>query len=182
MEGNRTKGRIALIALVLVFVIPVLIAKLVLNQHWYQSGASNNGQLFTDYITLENLGQSNPYQQEQWQLVYVLPKSCGAMCQTQLHLLGQSHIALGRHQERVAPVVWQGTEPSIGGGESTGAYKALRMSEALAAKVMPGDLVIVDPLGQLVMRYETSTTTDPMLQSKAVLADLRKLLKLSRVG
>jgi hypothetical protein len=45
------------------------------------------------------------------------------------------------------------------------------------------EFVIVDPLGQLVMRYpKVKSETELVSQSKGLLADLRKLLKLSRVG
>ncbi|MDG2932729.1 cytochrome oxidase biogenesis cluster protein, partial [Vibrio parahaemolyticus] len=50
------------------------------------------------------------------------------------------------------------------------------------AKVKPGQMLIVDPLGQLVMSYSPKPNEDLVLLNKGMLADLRKLLKLSRVG
>ena len=45
------------------------------------------------------------------------------------------------------------------------------------------DFVLIDPLGQWVMRYPTVTSQDELSDElKGLLADLRKLLKLSRVG
>ncbi|MDW1502468.1 cytochrome oxidase biogenesis cluster protein, partial [Vibrio sp. YT-19(2023)] len=41
---------------------------------------------------------------------------------------------------------------------------------------------IVDPLGQLVMSDTAEPNEDLVKLSKVMLADLRKLLKLSRVG
>jgi hypothetical protein len=44
-------------------------------------------------------------------------------------------------------------------------------------------LVIVDPLGNLVMQYDNVIGHDANIaQGKAMIADLRKMLKLSRVG
>ncbi len=56
------------------------------------------------------------------------------------------------------------------------------MNENVAAKVQQGQVLIVDPLGQLVMSYTAEPNEDLVKLSKDMLADLRKLLKLSRVG
>ncbi|AVV84383.1 hypothetical protein SPWS13_2638 [Shewanella putrefaciens] len=43
-------------------------------------------------------------------------------------------------------------------------------------------MIIVDPLGNLVLRYPQAHSKEAHLaQGKALIADLRKLLKLSRV-
>ena len=58
----------------------------------------------------------------------------------------------------------------------------MQMNDSLSEKVQAGQMLIVDPLGQLVMAYTPEANEDLVQLSKDVLADLRKLLKLSRVG
>ena len=58
----------------------------------------------------------------------------------------------------------------------------MAINASVAEKVAQGQVVIVDPLGLLVMSYTPKPTEDLVKLSKDMLADLRKLLKLSRVG
>eukprot|EP01090_Pellita_catalonica_P012821 TRINITY_DN2880_c0_g1_i1.p2 TRINITY_DN2880_c0_g1~~TRINITY_DN2880_c0_g1_i1.p2 ORF type:complete len:100 (-),score=11.42 TRINITY_DN2880_c0_g1_i1:897-1196(-) len=85
---------------------------------------------------------------------------------------------LGKHQERVVPVLWQ-TELS---GTVDVSMTTMQMNQSVTAKVKPGQMLIVDPLGQLVMSYSPKPNEDLVSFNKGMLADLRKLLKLSRVG
>lgn len=178
MTNAVTKGRIVLLSLIVLFALPAVIAKVVLSQGWYETGVTNRGELVEPYTTFEQLGQTSPLSEKGWQLAYVLPSDCQEQCQQQLHLMQQSHIALGKYQERVVPVIWT-SKPS----ESTsGTMIVMQMNDSLSEKVQAGQMLIVDPLGQLVMAYTPEANEDLVQLSKDVLADLRKLLKLSRVG
>jgi len=180
MSNPVLRGRIIFVSLVVMFALPAIIAKTVLSQHWYQSGVTNKGELIEPTATLGSLGIDNPYQQKQWQLGYVVPKQCDEFCQQQIYLLGQSHIALGKYQQRVQPVLISTAQSdTINSSE----YAQLKVNDGFSMLVDQFEFVIVDPLGQLVMRYPKVATQDELVaQSKGVLADLRKLLKLSRVG
>ncbi|MFB1074096.1 cytochrome oxidase biogenesis cluster protein [Vibrio diabolicus] len=178
MTSKVTKGRLMLIALVCTFALPAVIAKVILTQGWYQSGVTNRGVLVEPYTTLELLGQESPFKEHRWQLAYILPNECTEQCRQQLYLLQQSHVALGKYQERVVPVLWQ-TELSDTVDVS---MTTMQMNQLVTAKVIPGQMLIVDPLGQLVMSYSPQPNEDLVSFNKGMLADLRKLLKLSRVG
>ncbi|MCE3218182.1 cytochrome oxidase biogenesis cluster protein [Vibrio diabolicus] len=178
MTSKVTKGWLMLIALVCTFALPAVIAKVILTQGWYQSGVTNRGVLVEPYTTLELLGQESPLKEHRWQLAYVLPNECTEQCRQQLYLLQQSHVALGKYQERVVPVLWQ-TELS---GTVDVSMTTMQMNQSVTAKVKPGQMLIVDPLGQLVMSYSPKPNEDLVSFNKGMLADLRKLLKLSRVG
>ena len=178
MTSKVTRGRFVLIALVCLFALPALVAKLILSQGWYESGVTNRGQLIEPYTTLAQLGQASPQTIHGWQLAYVVPEQCHQQCQQQLHLLKQSHIALGKYQERVVPVLW-----TLESSDSVEAHmEKMAINASVAEKVAQGQVVIVDPLGQLVMSYTPKPNEDLVKLSKDMLADLRKLLKLSRVG
>lgn len=178
MTNAVTKGRIVLVSLICLFALPAIIAKVVLSQGWYETGVTNRGELVEPYVTLEQLGQPSPLDEKGWQLAYVLPSDCQKQCQQQIHLMQQSHIALGKYQERVIPVIWTSEETN----DVDQSIVVMQMNGALSSRVKAGQMLIVDPLGQLVMSYTPEANEDLVRLSKDVLADLRKLLKLSRVG
>ncbi|USD52096.1 cytochrome oxidase biogenesis cluster protein [Vibrio sp. SCSIO 43153] len=178
MTNAVTKGRIVLVSLICLFALPAIIAKVVLSQGWYETGVTNRGELVEPYITFEQLGQPSPLDEKGWQLAYVLPSECKEQCQQQIHLMQQSHIALGKYQERVVPVIWTSKEAN----DVDQSIVVMQMNDALSSRVKAGQVLIVDPLGQLVMSYTPEANEDLVRLSKDVLADLRKLLKLSRVG
>lgn len=96
-----------------------------------------------------------------WQLLLTVTDDCSVECDGWWEKLDKVHIALGKDRERVLL-------QRIGEGG-----KDLK-SETLEQL---GDAVwIVDPLGNLVLRYSVSD------QPKLLLRDLRKLLKISRIG
>lgn len=180
MSNPVLRGRIIFVSLVVMFALPAIIAKTVLSQHWYQSGVTNKGELIEPMATLESLGIDNPYQETQWQLGYVVPEQCDEFCQQQIYLLGQSHIALGKYQQRVQPVLISTPSSEV---LANSEYAQIKVNDGFSQVVDQFEYVIVDPLGQLVMRYpKVSKEGELVAQSKGLLADLRKLLKLSRVG
>ncbi len=178
---NKRKGRMLLIGLVLVFALPAILAKTILSNHWYQSGVTNYGSLVEPIVTFDSLNIDNPLYQKSWQMGLVLPNECLSRCVEKLHLLRQTHIALGKNKERILPVVYvtKGLPvlPTI-----MEAFTVVPVSEGFLSHVSEGDYLVVDPLGQLVMSYPNEQEVTLVAQSKGLLSDLRKLLKLSRVG
>lgn len=182
MDKPLLKSRMTLIGLVVVFALPALIAKLILSQNWYQSGVTNFGQLVDGNVTLSSLGISSPEPQDGWLLGYVIPEHCDELCTQQLHILGQSYIALGRHKERVSPTIFA-TKSSDNTWLENNDVDTLMVNQLNTNFFQDASIIIVDPLGQLVMLYPSVTDESELVnQSKGMLHDLRKLLKLSRVG
>lgn len=182
MNNSLTRSRLKLLALLLVFALPAILAKLVLSQHWYNSGVTNKGSLIDPSNNLQALGVVNPYQGAKWQLGYVLPEHCDTFCKQQIHYLQQSHVALGKYQQRVVLVILVG-EQSDPAMVAQLPLDVIKVNDSFTNVVGSFEYVIVDPLGQLVMRYpQVDSEQNLVAQSKGLLADLRKLLKLSRVG
>ncbi|WP_070969577.1 hypothetical protein [Vibrio sonorensis] len=178
----KVKGRLTLLALVLFFAMPAIAAKVILNQNWYQSGVTNKGTLIDSGITYQTLGVANPYHQQSWQLAYRIPEVCTELCRQQLHLLQQSHIALGKYQQRVTPVVLVTPKSDLSVLAQI-PFATIPINDSFSELIDEAEYLIVDPLGQLVMRYPSTEQSEQLpLQTKGLLADLRKLLKLSRVG
>lgn len=182
MKNRVVRGRLILVSLVLLFALPVIVAKVILSNNWYQSGVTNNGQLFDPVVSYKSLGLNNPLQSQSWQLGFVVPAKCDRFCSQQLYLLGQSHTALGKYQARVTPVVYF-TADSDASVKKDYPYRIIDVSNSFTEEVHESEFLIVDPLGQLVMRYPKVDTANKLVtQSKGLLSDLKKLLKLSRVG
>ncbi|WP_107851168.1 hypothetical protein [Oceanimonas marisflavi] len=136
-------------ALIGVFLLPPLLAWLVLAQGWFTPGVRGHGEWV----------QGNINEAKQWRLVLVTTGQCD-YCASAKHLLDNLDLALGRDEERVAVV----QQPA---------------GEGLEA----GFVYIADPPGMLVMRYPMdSDTAQNRSTGRALLEDLRRLLKNSRAG
>ena len=177
---NRTNKK-ALLALIAVFALPVIAAKIVLSLNLYDGASTNKGELLPETLAYTSLGMQNPMPQK-WQLIFLLPKQCEQACQQQLYLLKQTHTALGREQDRVEPVVLLSND-SDQSALASFQFTTAMANEQLQQQLSAQQIIIADPLGKLVTRYELkSDDKQRLLQGKAMMNDLRKMLKLSRVG
>ncbi|OBT18494.1 hypothetical protein A9266_15530 [Vibrio tasmaniensis] len=183
LQKRRSKGRLMLIGLILIFALPAIIAKTVLDQHWYTAGVTNSGELVEPRVTLEDFGITLPVAEEGWLVGYIAPTECESLCEQQLHYLNQSYLALGKNKERVTAVVFVAEGVSLKGTINKPDLEFLAGGDQLRAEFAPASIVIIDPLGQLVMEYKSVSEPSQLVsQSKGMIHDLRKLLKLSRVG
>ena len=173
------KSRLNLILVLVAFILPVILAKLVLDNHWYQGGVTNKGVLINKPISFASLGMENPHK-GLWQVIYMPPAECNAQCQERLYILKQSHTALGKYRDRVTPVIIKPASTTLTLAQD---MPVLPPSSAMKAQLADGEIIIVDPMGNLVMRYASvSGKEEQIAQGKDLLADLRKMLKLSRIG
>lgn len=121
-----------------------------------------------------------------WTLVHVLGANCDASCRGRLHDLRQVHTALGEDRIRVRRVATaaRGREtPGLAG--VLDAHPRLTVLRAgrdgplagqLPADAADDTVFVVDPLGNLMLRF------GPEVAPAGMLDDLEKLLKLSRIG
>ena len=115
-----------------------------------------------------------------WVLVAQGSGDCDAGCERRLYATRQARTMQGKEQERVARVFLRtgGTDlPEALVAQHPGLIVA-RTTADVAAKFPggPGALYLVDPLGNLVLRYPD----DPDIKKMA--GDLTRLLKASRIG
>lgn len=180
MSTNSKANRRPLVLLILAFALPVLAAKIILAMNWYQGGATNSGELISSNINYHTLGMKNPIPQ-QWQLIYLLPKNCGEECQNRLYILQQSHIALGKNRDKLTPIILVQKNSDIDALDKF-PFTTFPANESLATQLKQSFMVI-DPLGTLVMSYPLMKGKDAHVsQGKAMVKDIRKMLKLSRLG
>ncbi|GEA51695.1 hypothetical protein VIN01S_24990 [Vibrio inusitatus NBRC 102082] len=177
----QKQGRLKLLALILIFALPVIAAHLILNQGWYQSGVTNKGELIEPRFTFESAGLVSPVT-EAWQLAFIVPDKCDQTCEQRWHLLNQSYIALGAYSERVVVTLYVSeTADKSWLAKNESNYPILRLNSQ-PVPIESEDYLLVDPLGQWVMRYPQAEASALVVQNKGLIADVRKILKLSRVG
>ncbi len=189
-EARKSSGRLQLLLIAAVFFGPLLAAL------WlYTSGAAlqpegraNSGTLLTPIINLNDVLRESPLfdeQQDRWLLVYSNVTSCDAGCRDGLYNTRQMRLMLGREMDRLARVFLHGdsgVDTLFLAAEHEGliALNDRAMSEYLAKKrpkdLAAGGYYLVDPQGNLVMYF------DPGLEPGAVVDDIKRLLKLSRIG
>ncbi|WP_261817865.1 hypothetical protein [Vibrio gallicus] len=181
LNQQQRSGRYKLVALLALFVIPVIAAKLILYMHWYEAGATNKGNLIEPRVTFKQLGIVNPIP-DSWQLVFIVPSSCDAVCKERWYLLNQSRVALGAYAERVQIALYASDSSDLEWVNSLADKQHLLMLPARELPVVEQDYLLVDPLGQWVIRYPEVQVEKAVSQSKGLISDVRKILKLSRVG
>ncbi len=181
MTREQAKSKRSLFILIALFALPVVAAKLILSFNWYQGGVTNQGDLVEPAVNYTTLAMDNPNPQE-WQLIYLLPTECAVDCRSRLYVLNQSHIALGKDQYRVHPIIMLSDDSDISALDHY-AFKTFPSSAGLNDFMRKQQIVVVDPLGNLVMSYQQVMGEKAQLkQGKALVVDVLKLLKLSRIG
>jgi cytochrome oxidase Cu insertion factor (SCO1/SenC/PrrC family) len=124
-----------------------------------------------------------------WSMVFIGDGACDTRCREALTLMRQTRLALGDKMDRVQRVFL------VSGNCCDQAYLEAEQSGLLLGRIdnpegrtlletFPdaaraasfGRIYLVDPLGNLMMKYE------PDAPQKALLDDLKKLLKLSHIG
>ncbi|MBB1382476.1 hypothetical protein H5071_11070, partial [Shewanella sp. SR41-2] len=73
MNSLPKKSNKALLVLLLVFILPVALAKLVLSLELYNGAATNKGALIAPDINYANLAMENP-KPHAWQVLFFYPK------------------------------------------------------------------------------------------------------------
>lgn len=179
------KGKGIVWLILALFVLPLGLAKLVLSFQWYEGGQLNRGHLLQT-APVAWLPENN-----KWHLFYRLPDVCDAACQGALFTLRQLPIAAGANRHRVLSlVVMNETQFAALPSELDMALRDLNIwlikdEQPVQDALSLGHQAIYlsDPLNSVVLGYPTVTTQSEILaQGKALLADLNRLLKLSRIG
>lgn len=121
-----------------------------------------------------------------WTLIHVIDRTCHDACRERLYFTRQIHTALGQDRLRVQRVVLAPTGRQTSGlsdvlPEHPGLTVLAASENDPLRRQLPGDVdsgtvLLVDPLGNLMLRFGPGVAPDGILE------DLEKLLKLSQVG
>ncbi|WP_088331132.1 hypothetical protein [Lacimicrobium sp. SS2-24] len=180
-----TSNRKVLILVFLAFLIPVILAKLALEFNWFNKAATNHGELLNPTLDLSSLDTRTS-----WRILYLMPQQCEQVCDNALYSIHQVWKALGREQHRAEAVVVVPTDHQGKVQEELAEYTQVRMVSADPDQIRsvfnaPSSegIFLVDTLNNVILRYPVAEEKEQaVLDSRNILADLRKLLKLSRIG
>ena len=182
MKPDR-RGRVQLLLRALVFFGPLVVAIALYFGGGMKDAQVNYGTLIEPPIILEAKQHFDLGVRGRWTLLYVGRQTCDEECQNALVDIRQIRLATGREIDRIERMVW--TEVPLGStilDEHPGLVALTPTSETATAlerallQLDAGHIYIIDPIGNIILEY----TTNP--DRKAFLKDLRKLLKLSRIG
>ncbi|WP_077046254.1 hypothetical protein [Pseudomonas sp. KK4] len=181
--ATRRKGRIQLLLILLGVIGPMILATGMYKlQFWVPDGRSYHGELIGNGQTRADLGVQAD--EQRWQLLVTAPKACAADCQQLVYLARQIQIGLGREAGRASHAIATAQPLSADyDAKLTREYPQLQrypldlgsFSKTAADPAAP-QLWIIDPHGNLVLRY------DPSVNGKDLLKDMQHLLKLSNIG
>ncbi len=190
ISSMQLSPRSKFLLLIGVFVVPVVAAYLAYFG-WRPAGHTNYGDLLATaplHQTTGRLVDGRPYDlsalQGKWVMVHVGPGQCAAECAQQLYLMRQTRIAMGKEQSRIERL-WVLTDASMPGAALLQEHSGLhvwRPDAPAFAEQFPanasrtGHIYLVDPLGNLMLRFPEQPT------GKGIMKDLKLLLKASQIG
>lgn len=185
----KRSAKLTLLAIALVSTLPVVASYLAFYV-WPPQGTVNYGQLLSptalpDGRLVGLAGQpvlERTALNGRWTLVYAGSGACSAACEQALYAMRQSRLAQGKEMGRVERL-WLVTDDQVPSVEVVARHDSPRVARAEAtwlAKLPrvhePGAIFLVDPLGNVMMRFPD----DPDI--KLVIKDLQRLLKYSGLG
>lgn len=186
-KSGRRRGRRNMLLLALVFFGPLLLAVLMYYGVFDLRPASttNYGDLIQPPIVLAEEATVPTGMRGRWTLLMPVRGECGDACRQRLDEVRDVRLVLGAEADRVGRLLLSDVAPAGPAwyaerhpgltvvAPGTAGWEPLWAStESLA---VPG-LYLVDPLGNIMMAYP------PNPDQKRLLKDLKKLLKLSRIG
>ncbi len=194
------RGRRQLLLLAALFFVPLLIAFWLYYgpSHWRPAGSTNKGEIIDPARPLPSVSlpkidgtpTGDQFLRGKWTMLYVSDGACGPDCRKALYLSRQTRIALNKDMDRVQRVFLvtdrccdarylaaEHPDLLVATLEGPGAAALLATFPTYAdAPGGAGRLYLVDPLGNLMMSYPRQAP------DKALLTDIRKLLRLSHIG
>ena len=184
-KSNPKKSRRSLFLVLATFALPIILAKVALEAQWLDMGVTNKGTLLTNELTLEQLGLKTTDFEQHWLIIYSLPEQCSIHCQQTLETVHNTYVALGKEMPRVFPVALYQNELSTEQRQkiSQSKWQLLAMPEQAKQQIVTSQIFIVDPLGNVFLSHQLPENTKQLPQlGKQILADMKKLLKYSKVG
>jgi cytochrome oxidase Cu insertion factor (SCO1/SenC/PrrC family) len=199
---RRRRGQRQLLVLAAIFFVPLAVAFWLYygGSGWRPVGGTNKGDLIDPAVPLPAVslarpdGTRNPadFLRGTWTVAYVGDGACDERCRKALYLSRQTRIALNKDMDRVQRV-FLATGTRVDAAFLAAEHPDLTValvgtdadSQALLAQIpaldgvapaTAGRLYLVDPLGNLMLSYSAASP------DKALLTDLKKLLRLSHIG
>jgi len=185
-QPQRRRGRLQLLLILAVVIGPMLLASAMYRfDFWVPETRTYDGTLVATGQGRDALGVTAPVAAEpRWELLVTAPDGCAEECQQLVYLARQINIGLAREAGRASHALASGQALTVDYDQRLQReYPQLQrysLDPAVYARhpEAPGgaQLWIIDPHGNLVLRY------DAKANGKAILDDLKHLLKISQIG
>lgn len=186
--STTKKNKLMMLLLGAVFILPVLLAKLALDNGWFNKAATNKGVLLAPPVDMRALQTAD--QKPKWKLLYVLPETCQIECENALYSIGQVRSALGKESDRAEVVVIIHEKSNLKQLSLLKNNPSIRLlsTDLKSLQQMFKDqstdaIFVADTLDNVILRYPLYLDKEQaILHSRDILSDMRKVLKLSRIG
>ena len=198
MTNQITKNHRTIIILALMTIIPFSFAWYLTSDPDFRPGSTNNGELIIPVITTErselqgidefsiiNIDELKGH----WVMLNIITETqCNKVCTDAIHATKQIRLMINKDLTRTRRAV------IVMHGEQQQSYQpwwdeddrllkvkpvvalAEKIRQLLGTEMLDGQLILMDPLGNLMMQYKSGF--DPY----AVKRDLKKLLRISQIG
>ncbi|MCG6542831.1 hypothetical protein MCB86_22400 [Pseudomonas sp. KSR10] len=186
-QPQRRRGRVQLLLILAVVIGPMLLATAMYRfGFWIPETRTYDGALVATGQGREMLGVTVPVAPEpRWELLVTAPQGCAEEdCRQLVYLARQINIGLAREAGRAGHALASGQALSADYDQRLQREYPQLQRYVLDPTVYAGNpeapdgpqLWIIDPHGNLVLRY------DAKANGKAILDDLKHLLKISQIG
>lgn len=200
---HKTSNRLTIIGFLVVFTLPIIFAWIAYFNGWYgDSVSTNKGEwvkpvlMFEKYEPIYSSNSDKVVIEpgETWKLVYPnFVNNCQdddleSICHINLYLLGQVHLALGKESNRLQRMLLTDSKNYTDSQLEIIKQRFLDLKIVKTNGSWQGELsedfiYIIDPVGNIILRYSiVNHKEEVFLKGKDILYDLRKLMKLSRIG
>lgn len=191
MNDSVRRGRRQFLLLAAFFLGPLALAFVIYyGFDWRPAGSTEHGELLRPPLSLPDLAigpehdGTVPRLRHRWSLLVIEREGCPETCQLVLYKTRQVRTALARERDRtqrVLRVTGDFDRPLIELQHPdlvivTDQDAAAAELDASLGELETDFVYVVDPLGNLMMRFPRDTAM------KAIHTDLKKLLRLSRIG
>jgi hypothetical protein len=189
MNDAQQRGRRTLILISLMFATPIVIA-----MYMYFSGSTLNPVTSTEhgsFVTPPRLLPDSPLAEQDpvpqfrkvWTLLVTADAQCDQLCLSALENIRQIRLSLGPKMPRMQTVYAPASATAISADLQTEHPKLIVVNPSDSAEIRDiigehenAEVFLVDPLGNLMMRYAPGTAMGDMRK------DIAHLLKLSGIG
>jgi hypothetical protein len=184
-DVQKHKSRRNLLLVIAVFVLPIVLAKLALTQNWLEYGVTNKGTLVENELTLQDLGISNTELDNMWLILYALPNDCNEHCEQTLLSVNNTLIALGKYKPKVRNVALY--KHTLSNDQLShldhDEWSVIPSPNNKHLLIQEPTVLLVDPLGNIILEHKPPMHVEEQAMfGKDILADMKKLLKYSKIG
>lgn len=183
MKRVTRQNMLTMAALILVFAGPMILAFYMYNNNVrWSNKTTNHGELIKPMIAIDSLKLSDEKQHmitsrdlhRKWWLMYVSDQPCQELCQENLYKMQQIRLALNAKQNKlqcfvVTPRTLQDSKLQEALKNTFTTIRRLFITEQNKT-IQFQSLYIVDPLGNIMMRYTENA------EPKDILKDLKHLI------